>query len=163
MSYLNIAKFYINHQYPDSAIFYARQALDIATKGNFKPDILNASQELYTYYKMANNLPLTLQYLELSTATKDSLFSQDKEKQLLSLDFNEQIRQQELQAEQVKAQNRLRTFILSSGLAMLLILAIVLWRNSNQRKKANTVLQQQKDEIQTTLGELKTTQNQLVQ
>ena len=95
VSYLNIAKFYINHQYPDSAIFYARQALDIATKGNFKPDILNASQELYTYYKMANNLPLTLQYLELTTATKDSLFSQDKEKQLLSLDFNEQIRQQQ--------------------------------------------------------------------
>src|SRR6201992_1168199 len=91
VSYLNIAKFYINHQYPDSAIFYARQALDIATKGNFKPDILNASQELYTYYKMANNLPLTLQYLELTTATKDSLFSQDKEKQLLSLAFNEQI------------------------------------------------------------------------
>jgi len=162
-SNLNIAQFYFKQKQPDSAILYAQTALDVATKGNFKTNILNAAQELYTYYNEANNLPLAFKYFKLSTAVKDSLFSQDKVKQLLSLDFNEKVRQQELQAEQARAQNRLRIYVLSGGLAVLLMMAIIFWRNSNQRKKANHLLQKQKEEIQTTLGELRTTQAQLVQ
>ncbi len=153
---LSIAKFYSKHQQSDSAILYAQTALDVATKGNFKPDILNAAQELYTYYNEANNLPLAFKYFKLSTAVKDSLFSQDKVKQLLSLDFDEKVRQQELLATQARAQNRLRTYILSGGLAVLLLLAIIFWRNSRQRQKANAVLAK-------TLSDLKSTQNQLVQ
>jgi signal transduction histidine kinase len=49
-------------------------------------------------------------------------------------------------------------------------MAIILWRNSNQRRKANTLLhsqnieiERQKQNVETTLGELKTTQAQLVQ
>ncbi|MBS1523369.1 MAG: tetratricopeptide repeat protein, partial [Bacteroidetes bacterium] len=162
-SNLNIAKLYFKLQQPDSAISHAQTALNQASKGNFKPEVLNASQELYNYYNKVNNLPLAFKYFKLSTAMKDSLFSQDKVKQLLNLDFNEKMRQQELQAEQARAQNRLRIYILCGGLGVVLLLAIIFWRNSNQRKKANRLLQEQKEEIQTTLAELKTTQAQLVQ
>jgi len=153
---LNIAKHYFKRKQTDSAIFYAQNALDVATKGNFKPDILNAAKELYTYYDELNNLPLALKYFKLSTAVKDSLFSQDKVKQLLSLDFAEKERQQEIQAAEEKAQNSLRIYVLSGGLGVLLLLALILWRNSRQKQKANSVLAQ-------TLSDLKSTQTQLIQ
>jgi len=50
-----------------------------------------------------------------------------------------------------------------AGLAGLLILAFILSRNNYKRKKNNILLQQQKNEIETTLAELKTTQAQLIQ
>ena len=54
-------------------------------------------------------------------------------------------------------------YSLIAVLGVFLLLAIIFWRNGNQRKKANQLLQKQKEEIQTTLGELRITQNQLVQ
>ena len=53
--------------------------------------------------------------------------------------------------------------ILIAGLVIFLFIAIILYRNSLQRKKANILLSQQKNELETTLATLKTTQNQLVQ
>jgi len=167
---LSIAEFYYKNKQHDSAFYYAQKALEVATKGNFKPDVLNAAKELYTYYNELNNLPLAFKYFKLSTTIKDSLFSQDKAKQLLTLDFNEKERQQELQAEQARAQNRLRIYILSGGLGILLLLALIFWRNSNQRKKANRLLSKQKeiieeqrDQTHKALTELQQTQTQLIQ
>jgi signal transduction histidine kinase len=48
-------------------------------------------------------------------------------------------------------------------LAIILFIAIILYRNSLQRKKANVLLSKQKEELESTLTKLKTTQNQLVQ
>ena len=45
----------------------------------------------------------------------------------------------------------------------LLVLAFVFWRNNRRNKKANQTLQNQKTQIQNTLGELKQTQTQLIQ
>ena len=50
-----------------------------------------------------------------------------------------------------------------AGLAVLLILAFILSRNNYKRRKNNILLRQQKNEIETTLAELKTTQAQLIQ
>ena len=78
-----------------------------------------------------------------------------------------QVAQKEAQAD---AENRLRTYILSGGLGVLLLLAIIFWRNSNQRKKANHLLSKQKHEIEEqrdqtnkALAELQQTQSQLIQ
>jgi two-component system, NtrC family, sensor kinase len=47
-------------------------------------------------------------------------------------------------------------------LAVLLI-ASVQWRHNTQKKKANAILQQQKEKVESTLSELKATQTQLIQ
>jgi len=163
MSNLSLAKFYAAQQRPDSAIFYAQTALNLATQGNFRPDMLSAAEELYNIYDDSKNLPLAFKFFKLRTAIKDSLYSQDKVQQMLSLDFNEKIRQQEIQSAQTASQNRLRMFVLLGGLALVLLLAFVFWRNGRERKRANELLQTQKEEIEKTLGELKATQTQLVQ
>jgi phosphoglycerate-specific signal transduction histidine kinase len=52
---------------------------------------------------------------------------------------------------------------LLGGIGVFLIIAILLWRNSLQRKKANTLLSRQKNELESTLSTLRTTQKQLIQ
>ena len=162
-SYLSEAKLYHNNKRQDSAEFYAQKALDVAKAGGFEQDVLNAGKRLYTYYDEDHNLPEAYKYFRLATAAKDSLYSQDRVKQILNLDFEEKQRQQEIATAQEQYRARVRMYSLIAGLVVLLLLAIIFWRNSNQRKAANKLLQKQKEEIQTTLGELKTTQNQLVQ
>ncbi|HWD89774.1 MAG TPA: ATP-binding protein [Mucilaginibacter sp.] len=162
-SYLSEAKLYHKNKQQDSALYYAQKALDVASKNKFEQDVLNAGNVLYAYYDEDRNLPLAYKYFRMATAAKDSIYSQEKVKQLLSLDFEEKQRQQEIVAAQEQYRATVRMYALIGGLVVLLLLAIVFWRNSNQRKKANQLLQNQKEEIQTTLGELKTTQNQLVQ
>ena len=162
-SYLSEAKLYHNTRQQDSAKFYAQRALDVAQRGGFEQDVLNAGKVLYGYYDEDHNLPLAYKYFRMTTAAKDSLYSQDRVKQLLSLDFEEKQRQQEIAAAQEQYRATVRTYALIAGLVVVLLLAIIFWRNGNQRKAANKLLQKQKEEIQNTLGELKTTQNQLVQ
>jgi hypothetical protein len=43
------------------------------------------------------------------------------------------------------------------------LFGLIQWRHSIQRKKANFLLQQQKEKVESTLAELKSTQSQLIQ
>jgi two-component system, NtrC family, sensor kinase len=163
VAYLSMADLYHKYKLQDSAIFYAQKALDTAAAGNYEQDVLNAGKALYVYYDEDHNVAQAYKYFKITTAAKDSLYSQDKEKQLLTLDFNEKERLQELQAEQDKAQGRLRTYILSGGLAVLLLLSIIFWRNGKHRQKANKLLKKQKEDIETAMARIKLTQTQLIQ
>jgi len=160
VAYLSTANLYHKYKQQDSAEYYAKKALETAAAGKYEQDVLNAGKVLYAFYDEDHNLEQAYKYFKITTAAKDSLYSQDKLKQLLSLDFDEKERQQELQIAQKEAQaeaeNRLRTYILSGGLGVLLLLALIFWRNSRQRQKANAILTK-------TLSDLKATQTQLIQ
>ena len=162
-SYLGTAKLYHQYKQQDSAEYFAHKAIDVAIAGKFAQCVLNAGKVLNTYYDEDHNVAEAYKYYKITTEAKDSLYSQDKVKQLLSLDFDEKQHQADIAAAQKQYRANVRMYALIAVLAVFLLLVIIFWRNSNQRKKANQLLQQQKEEIQTTLGELKTTQNQLVQ
>ena len=157
---LSTANLYHKYRQQDSAEYYAQKALEAAEDGKYEQDVLNAGKVLYTLYDEDHNLPQAYKYFKITTAAKDSLYSQDKVKRLLSIDFDEKQRLQELQVAQkearAEAENRLRTYILSGGLGVLLLLAVIFWRNNWQNKRAKT-------QIQYTLDELKATQTQLIQ
>jgi two-component system NtrC family sensor kinase len=162
-SYLATAKLYYQYKQQDSAEYFAHKAIDVAIAGKFQQDVLNAGTVLHKYYDEDHNLSEAYKYYKITTEAKDSLYSQDKIKQLLSLDFDERQHQMDITAAREQYRENVRIYSLIAGLVVLLLLAIIFWRNSNQRKKANRLLQKQKEEIQSTLGELKVTQNQLVQ
>ena len=50
-----------------------------------------------------------------------------------------------------------------AGLAVFMLIASLLYRNNRNRHKANLILKAQKEELQSTLSELKSTQSQLIQ
>ena len=163
MSYLSTAKLYHKYAQQDSAEYYAKKALETATVGKYEQDVLNAGKMLYTYYDEDHNLPEAYKYFKLTTAAKDSLYSQDKVKQLLSLDFEEKQRQQEIADAQIQYREQVRMYAFIAGLVILLFLVFVFWRNGKQRQIANKLLQKQKGDIESALEQLQLTQKQLIQ
>ena len=138
----------------DSAVYYAKEAMKLAQKESLTPNILDASALLTELY-IRTNTDSAFKYQRAMLVAKDSLFSEAKIKQLQNLSFNEQMRQQELQQTiqqtQLKYRNRLNVYILLSGLFILLIVALGLWRRNIYKQKSFALLQKQKDQIQSTL------------
>lgn len=85
----------------DSAISYLKTAYARAREASFQDGMLKASSRLASLYETVNN-DSTLKYLKLSVAIKDSGFSLEKIKQVQSLTFAEQLRQQELEELKLK-------------------------------------------------------------
>ena len=163
MNYLSTAKFYHKYNNLDSAEYYAKKALETASAGKYEQDVLNAAQVLYGYYDESHNLPEAYKYYKLTTIAKDSLYSQDKVKQLLSLDFDEKQGQEEIIAAKNQYQETVRTYLFIAGLVILLLLVVIFWRSNKHRLKANHLLQKQKEDLQVALSQLKLTQTQLIQ
>jgi len=163
ISYLSTSKLYHKFKQQDSAEFYAKKALETAAAGKYEQDVLNAGKALYKYYDEDHNVPDAYKYYKLTTAAKDSLYSQDREKQLLSLDFEEKQRQQEIADAQLQYRDQIRTYAFIVGLVILALMVFIFWRNGRQRQKANKLLLKQKSEIEQGMTQLQLTQKQLIQ
>jgi len=93
----------------------------------------------------------------------ESIFNSKQSQEFQNIDFNEQQRVLDIEAAKTAERAKFRTYVLIAGLVIFLLIGVMLYRNSLQRKKANILLSQQKSELESTLDTLKTTQNQLVQ
>ena len=135
---------------------------------------LDAATLLNTVFAKRNLIDSAYRYLTIVVTLKDSVFNQDKERQVQGFKFNEMLRQQQLEQERKEAQqkyeSRMKIYSLLAGLAVLALIAFVLYRNNSQKQKTNILLQQQKQEIdqqrskaEKAFLELKAAQAQLVQ
>jgi signal transduction histidine kinase len=161
--YFSYAKIYQKFRQPDSAVYYAQKALSSAIEGNYFADEAQASRLLYDLYDAQHNTPLAYKYYKMATRINDSIINKDKVRELASLDFEQKQHQDELAAAKLAYQNTIRSYLFAAGLAVLALLVLIFWRNARQRSKANKLLQEQKEEIEATLDQLKSAQNQLIQ
>lgn len=160
---LLLAEYYKQQGNQDSSFYYINNALAVAMDIN-GPDLLQRSYTALTdYYKARKNNDSTVKYQSLIIKINDSLFNSKQAQQFQNIDLDEQQRQQQIEAAKTAERVKYRMWGLITGLAIFLFIAIVLYRNSLQRKKANLLLSKQKEELENTLTKLKTTQNQLVQ
>jgi len=171
MAWLIQSNFYIAQLYqqignPDSCMYYGKKSLEIAQDAGFLRDIIDASLLLSNVIETSDPKK-ALQYKNMAMLYKDSLYNLGKVTTLESfIDFDEQERQYELEAAKTNYNNRVQRlwiFSISGALISAVILALVLYRNNKNKQKANTVLREQKEEIQTTLDKLESTQSQLIQ
>jgi len=114
-AYLGVAKVFEKTKQKDSVLFYANQAVFIAQQKGFTKELMEASSQLSTFYKNRRNTDSAFFYLEVAKEANDSIFSQQKNKQLQSLAVDERIRQQEIAAIELKA-NRKRQADLQYGI-----------------------------------------------
>ena len=156
----------------DSSIYFTKKALVGFRDIDLSASINDTYVALYDLYKSTGNTDSAFYYLQLYKTLNDSLTKTDKEKiyEYQNLGFNEQIKMRELNDKRIQRENLIRTYILFSGIVVLMLIAFLLFRNNRIRKKANRLLQEQKEEIEIqkrnveeTLGELKSTQAQLIQ
>lgn len=85
--YFAIADLYKKINNPDSAIYYAKKALEGSQKGHFLPDAAKASKLLSELYEQQHNVPLAYQYYKIAALVNDSLNNKDRIRQVASLDF----------------------------------------------------------------------------
>ncbi len=169
-TYTGLAKLFRKSDQADSCLFYARLSLAIANKAGFTDEVMEACNFLSSYFASAHNYDSAFVYQSAAIVAKDSLFSQEKAREIQALRFDETIRQQQLAEADERAHTRLKQNLLFVGIAALLLVSFILYRNNRQKRKANLTLQKQKEEIhiqkdkaEKTLTELKSTQAQLIQ
>jgi hypothetical protein len=100
--------------------------------------IANASAFLSAYFKEIGRLDSAYTYQEIMLAAKDSLYSQQKVKEVQNIFFNEKIRQQELKEARAKAEEEREHNLQMVGIAafiitFMLFLLMVSKRNLNTK------------------------------
>ena len=149
-------------QNPDSSIYYARLGLGAAKSIGYGLGIYKNSKLLAEVYEQLN-FKEALRYRIVYDSVNEILYGIKKVQSLQKTLAEEQHRQQLIQKELTDEENRLRQYGFIAGLVVMFLIAFLLFRNNLQRKKAHKSLQYQKDKIQSTLTELKSTQAQLIQ
>ncbi len=162
-TYTGMADLYLETGKTDSSIYYCKEVLEKWSNTFYRRAIKDAVNTLASCYKRKNISDSAIKYLEMSVAMSDSLYSQEKIRSIQNLNFNAQLQKQEEDAAKAAFQNRVKLYMLLGLLGVFLLIGIMLFRNNNQRKKANALLQAQKDKVEITLSELKSTQAQLIQ
>ena len=162
-SSLVLADFKLQSGKKDSAFLQIQQALKAAQNLDAPELLLRCYTALTKYYKVTGNSDSTVKYQALIIQTKDNIFNTKQTQEFQNIESNEQQRQADIEAAKTAERVKFRMWALIGGLTIFLFIAIILYRNSLQRKKANILLSKQKNELEATLGTLKTTQNQLVQ
>ncbi len=119
-SYQGIATIKFRSGQPDSALVYAKKSLALAIDRNFSEKYIRACELLTEVYKKQHQPDSALAYLGKVVVMKDSVYSQDKEKQIASLTLTEQLRQKDLLEEKAE-KDRHRTYVLNMLLIGLLI------------------------------------------
>ncbi len=147
----------------DSTIYYANEALKVALSLNAPNLLLRVDTTMAGYYRSIHNKDSILKYQELIIKMNDSIFNAKNTQKFENIYFDQQQRQQQIEEAKSAYRVKIRMYLLIGGLAIFLLLAGILWRNNRQRSKANALLSRQKEELQTTLTKLKTTQKQLIQ
>ncbi len=97
-SYFAMAKLFKRTGHPDSVSIYIKKSYETSLKVSDKSGMFEAVTMLAAFYEKSN-CDSSLKYLKLSMALKDSLFDQEKVKQLQSLTINEQLRQSKIEEE----------------------------------------------------------------
>jgi two-component system, NtrC family, sensor kinase len=146
----------------DSAIFYALKGFKFAQDASFQKGIILSGRLLSELYDSKQPVE-ALKYFRIAAAAKDSVFGVTNIQTIQDFVAREQARQKEMEDAQVSYSNKLKIYGLVTGLAGLMIIAFILYRNNSHKKRANVLLHMQKDEIEATLSELKSTQSQLIQ
>jgi signal transduction histidine kinase len=160
---LLLADYYTGMGKKDSAFLFIRDGLSTALYVNAPDLLLRSYTALSRYYHSTGNNDSIVKYQSLIINIKDSLFNDKQMQQFQNIDFDEQQRQQQIEVAKKEFRDKWRMYSLVTGLVVILFIAILLWRNSRQRQKANLLLSKQKKELESTLLSLKETQKQLIQ
>jgi two-component system NtrC family sensor kinase len=153
--YANMAALYKKINKPDSAIFFAGKGLKYGQINSYKNGILLSANLLAELYD-SSNPELSLRYFKIAIAAKDSLYGAGNIQTIQSLIARENERRKEVETANIAYKNKLKQYGLLTGLSVIFVISIILYRNNRQKNKVNKVLEK-------TLMDLKSTQGQLIQ
>jgi two-component system NtrC family sensor kinase len=168
--YRRMAEAYQRENKVDSCIYYAKQALEQAKLDKDPEQVMGVTTLLTDVFKSKDDFKQAFSYQMIMLNARDSLFSQQKTLQIQNLTFEQEQRGLEIETAKADYQNRVRFYTLLGVVGVFILIASILLFANQKRKRANALLRQRNEQIETqhkalekTLTELKTTQAQLIQ
>jgi len=144
----------------DSAFKYAYRSLQEFKSIPDTANIIKATLILSELHKEKKQFDSAYHYLALYTSLKDKALTTEKIQKAQNLFFNDMLHQKQIEQERNDAQreyrSRLKIYSLLAGLAVMLLIAVILYRNNKHKQAA-------KRKVEEAYDNLKSTQAQLIQ
>jgi signal transduction histidine kinase len=150
------------------AIPYYEKAFKLLTDADlYDREVGNSYAELSECYDKTGDYKKALSTYKIAAKIEDSIRGRDNIKKATELTMNYEFqKKQQIAKDEQQKQNDLareRQSALLIGLILTIILAAVAFNGFRNKRKANFQLQKQKEKVESTLSELKSTQAQLTQ
>jgi cytochrome bd-type quinol oxidase subunit 2 len=100
-----------------------------------------ASEFLASAYEEEHNTDSAFRYIKMLMATKDTLFSEEKVKEVQSISFTEQLRQQEIAEEKARSEEERRNNLQMMAIAVFIITFFILVLVLSRRKTRPRLLE----------------------
>jgi hypothetical protein len=110
----------------DSCLWHAQQAFNISQAENLSASLLSSSLLLSELYEGKNDSE-SLRYHKAALAAQDSLFSQEKNRQIGVLSSNETLRQREVEASKQQAEDERKNNLQYAAIAFGVVLFVILF------------------------------------
>lgn len=169
INYLGLSKVYQHLNRRDSSYYYGIKSLNLLKQIRevqlVKVDLASAYENMYQHFQQFSQRDSAFKYLQLANKeraffTKKTISNLAAFQQVL---LDRQLKLKDLQREEIEKQGRVRMYVLIATLLVFLVFGAVLFYSYLQKRKANVLLASQKEQIETTLEKLKSTQAQLIQ
>lgn len=120
-----MAKVFQIFNQPDSFLYYSRQSMVISKEKGFIKQLLTASNFLFAYYVKMKSADSAFYYLGVSKAANDTMYSQQKLRELQTMAFEEKVRQQELKSRELEALAVRDSNLQNAGIAIAVVAFII--------------------------------------
>ncbi|MEO8111359.1 MAG: ATP-binding protein, partial [Ginsengibacter sp.] len=174
MEYINLGDIAIKFKKIEEARNYLEKGLKVAKSTGFKMAIRDGYYKLSGLDSMTGNHQQAYinfkNYILYRDSLKNEEFTKNTVQTQMQYEFDKtqavaKTEQQKKDAEQKRLRNQQYFISASLGILVLavIIIALIQFRSNKHRQKANALLQQEKEKVESTLIELKSTQAQLIQ
>jgi two-component system, NtrC family, sensor kinase len=169
INYLGLSKVYQHLNISDSSYYYGIKSLNLLKQIReiqlVKVDLASGYENMFEHFQRFTQPDSAFKYLNLAHKeraffTKKTISNLAAFQQVL---LDRQLKLKDLQREEIEKQGRVRMYALIAALLVFLGFGAILLYNYLQKRKANEILEVQKEQIESTLQKLKSTQAQLIQ
>jgi two-component system NtrC family sensor kinase len=154
----HLSTFFLQNNQPDSAVYYAHQAVNYFSVINSKRGVMHTYKHLANIYSRQKKTDSAWHYMSLAVPLNDSLVEAriSNLTKYQTLSYDREIKLQQLENEKAENISKIKTYGMLAVASVFLLITFILYRNNKQKQKANKILEQ-------TLTNLKSTQSQLIQ
>ncbi|MCU0381819.1 MAG: ATP-binding protein [Chitinophagaceae bacterium] len=143
----DLARLFQHNHRPDSAQYYALKAYEAAPAVNNWDVRMDAADILSSLYENSDK-EQSLAYLKVYLHLKDSLFNRDKYNAIALIQTNEQLKARDATEKERRLRSRIITGSLLSGLFLLSLIGLMLYRNNQVKIKVNQELASKNRELE---------------
>jgi tetratricopeptide (TPR) repeat protein len=123
---LDISAFFKDAGMLDSAVYYSKEILVTPGMTQYKPIMLDAAKNLADFYTKKNT-DSAFKYLQLAMALKEELLGVEKTQQIVTLRYDEELRQQQLVNDRVKRAEDRNNNLQYAAITLALIVFVILF------------------------------------